>query len=273
MPRKKHRPIPELTDRQLGNFWAKVKKTRGCWLWTGYGDKKGYGLVSLNDSPFLATRVAYSLIHGDAGDLCVCHKCDNPACVNPKHLFLGTVADNNTDMRDKRRHRYGETHQNTHLTEKDVLAIRRSNKTTMALGEQYGISRHEIGLIKRGKRWAHVGGPTKRHLIRKLYEDDVVSIKQSDKTPSDLAAEYNVDITTISKIQLGHLQGHVAPELTRLPLKKCDRVLTAKQVKKIKAALKDFRWGMCKELAEKYGVSSVTISAIKAGRLWRDIHA
>jgi DNA-binding Xre family transcriptional regulator len=195
-----------------------------------------------------------------------------------KHIRNGATNgrdhnDNNTDMRDKKRHQYGEKHHMTHLTEKDVLAIRRSDKTTTELGGQHGVTRHAIGLIKRGKRWAHVGGPTKEHLHQKLFEKDVIAIKQSDKTPSDLAVEYNVDITTISKIQLGHLQGHVAPELNRQRLKKCDHVLTAKQVKKIKTALKDFRWGMCKELAEKYGVSSATISAIKAGRLWRNVHA
>lgn len=88
-------------------FWDRMVRTEaGCLEWAGARNGKGYGLVQrrrLSSAPLLAHRYAWMLTTGDPGRACVLHRCDNPACCEPAHLFLGTVQDNNADMRQKGR--------------------------------------------------------------------------------------------------------------------------------------------------------------------------
>ena len=86
-------------------FWYHVNKTDGCWEWTGYRDKVGYGRFKMGTKKvFMSHRAAYTLFKGPIPDgLLVCHRCDNPSCVNPDHLFLGTHLDNNLDCVNKDR--------------------------------------------------------------------------------------------------------------------------------------------------------------------------
>ncbi len=94
------------------------------------------------------------------GPLLVCHKCDNPGCVNPDHLFIGTGGDNAQDMLSKGRHitvgHPGEKNGRAVLTRRDVLAIRQSSKTGVELAAEYGVCDSTISLARLGKRWGGV---------------------------------------------------------------------------------------------------------------------
>lgn len=95
----------EYTTSFRARFWSKVQRSpTGCWEWTRYRDRKGYGRFNVNNTPRLAHRVAWEVTYGAVPDgMCVLHRCDNPPCVNPDHLWLGVVADNQRDMARKGR--------------------------------------------------------------------------------------------------------------------------------------------------------------------------
>lgn len=114
-------------DKDLFRFWAKVHKSEGCWNWTASRDTSGYGLFRLGRKLYKAHRFSWIIALGSIPtDLVVCHKCDNPICVNPIHLFLGTRADNNLD-RDRKNRQVsvkGEEHYRAVLTISDVMKMR-----------------------------------------------------------------------------------------------------------------------------------------------------
>jgi hypothetical protein len=144
-------------------FWSKVNKTDGCWEWIAGRNKDGYGQIGKTHGDAVgAHRVAYELMVGPIPEgMCVLHRCDNPGCVNPDHLFLGTRADNTADMKAKGRARgpsfYGASNANAKLTEQDVREIRfigGSGISQRALGLLYGVGQTQVGRILRGTRWA-----------------------------------------------------------------------------------------------------------------------
>src|SRR5258708_3006328 len=129
-------------------FWAKVFKTPTCWLWTGEIQPHGYGLLHKSGrrhrSPYRAHRLSWELAYGPIpDDLCVLHRCDVRACVRPDHLFLGSRADNQADMREKHRGRNGgltgASHPRAKLTDQQVREIRR--RYTGRFGEKAELAR------------------------------------------------------------------------------------------------------------------------------------
>jgi hypothetical protein len=145
-------------------FWPKVEKTDGCWLWSGFLNNKGYGSISLGGQGgkiVFAHRFSYELHKGAIPDgLIVMHSCDNPRCVNPDHLSVGTHKDNTRDMLEKGRARggsmRGEANPRALLNEDQVRYIRESKASHAALARELGVSAVLIGKIRRHELWSHV---------------------------------------------------------------------------------------------------------------------
>lgn len=133
-----------------------VKGPDDCWLWKGSKDQKGYGIF--RDTPahtIRSHRYMYMLELGEIPEkMLICHKCDNPSCVNPAHLFIGTDADNMIDMVKKNRHSSGKW--DNKLRVDDILDVRASNRSRKELAKFYGVSVSAIEMIKMRKNWKHI---------------------------------------------------------------------------------------------------------------------
>lgn len=147
-------------------FWSLVSKglESECWMWKGRRHRQGYGRFLLNSKYWLSHRLAYALSVGPFDQsLDVCHVCDNPPCVNPAHLRLGTHQENMADMVAKGRGVKGERVGKSKLSADKVLRMREKyagggySSRTLAL--EYGVNRSVAYRIVSGKAWAHVGGP------------------------------------------------------------------------------------------------------------------
>ena len=147
----------------IKRFFGKIDK-RGkddCWNWLGYKDKDGYGTFNPTSKTLQkAHRFAYALAYGEIPcGMCVCHKCDNPSCCNPKHLLLGTPADNDADRDQKYRQAFGERSGRTNFTAKDIINIRTlfdGGMSESAIARQIGASQTGIGSIVRRRTWKHI---------------------------------------------------------------------------------------------------------------------
>ena len=152
-------------------FWEKVlvDDDDKCWEWNASKNKKGYGNFYISvghskDKHCLSHRMAYKFRYGDFDEsLFVCHKCDNPSCVNPSHLFLGTNQDNMNDKKEKGRINgqiHGEKNSNAKLKEKDIIRIRKlynpRKYTLNMLAKEYNVHHSTIGYIINRRLWDHV---------------------------------------------------------------------------------------------------------------------
>ena len=141
----------------LGRFYHYANKSVGCWEWSGEIDKYGYGKIFDNGKRKLSHRFSYELHFGVFDfSLYVLHKCDNPRCVNPDHLFLGTAKDNYDDAKSKNRHSHGGMHGNSKATKEDVLFIRSSRLSLRKLSDILNLDSSTISAIRRFKTWKHV---------------------------------------------------------------------------------------------------------------------
>lgn len=146
-------------------FWSKVDKSSDCWNWTASKGRFGYGVFGIGHSKtVLSHRFAWSEVNGPIQEgVCVLHKCDNPSCVRPDHLFLGTVADNNLDKMSKGRcpDRAGEKNNRAKLTQGQVDTMRRlwatGRYSRAQIASTFSITSTYAKRIIDGKRWREVG--------------------------------------------------------------------------------------------------------------------
>lgn len=129
----------------------------GCWLWAGSTESNGYGRSKHQGEVWWVHRLSYTLHKGPIPNgLVVCHACDVRNCINPDHLFVGTIADNQRDMKIKGRAARGERSSSAKLTESDVRNIREDARPGWCIAEAYGVSQTTISEVKSRKVWAHV---------------------------------------------------------------------------------------------------------------------
>ena len=121
----------------------------GCWKWIGKRDQRGYGRCF---GMALAHRVVWEILKGDPGELYLLHQCDNPPCVNPEHLKLGTQADNMQDAARKGRMPRGLAHWNAKLAPSQVDAIRQANGTHTQIAREFGVCQSYVSQNKSGKK-------------------------------------------------------------------------------------------------------------------------
>jgi hypothetical protein len=142
------------------NFWARVRKTDSCWLWSGSLNTHGYGQVRLNGKQEVVSRVSWRWAYGAIPDgLNVLHHCDTPACVRPDHLFLGSTADNAADMVSKKRHRFGSRHPHSKLSEESVAEIRSrgdAGEGFTSISKDFPVTAENVATICKRRTWRHV---------------------------------------------------------------------------------------------------------------------
>lgn len=159
--RKKHP-----TQDDLDRFYSRIDDMSDpdkCWNWTG-GNVQGYGTLAWpgHKHKARATRVMWELVHGSPPNGFVCHRCDNPSCVNPRHLFVGDQSINMADAAKKRRTAHGARNGMAKLSADDVRAIRRlylprhSDRGASPLAKKYGVSAETISNIVHRRRWRDI---------------------------------------------------------------------------------------------------------------------
>lgn len=247
-----YKPLPALDALDATRFWENVQRgdPDDCWLWKASKFTGGYGQFKAQGETLKAHRVAYYLQYGvDPLDMVVCHACDNPPCVNGKHLFLGTVADNSADMvakgraarlvgdrhwskRRPERITRGEKVGGSKLAADQVRQIRSlyagGGITQEELALQFGVKRRTIGKIIKGQNWHHIAeqdsqidlsDPRRRakegvaHHNAKLTEAQVREIRQryaaGNVTYDELAEVFGVSPATIRFIVIRSTWTHL----------------------------------------------------------------
>lgn len=174
MPTRKHRRLTQrycssrctngpARDAAEARFWSRVDRSAECWLWLGpTAGSNRYGQLRFRGRTIRAHRLAWELTNEPITEgMSVCHRCDQPLCVNPNHLFLGSHAENMHDMAAKGRatKRRGADVHGARLDESAVRAIRALNAVGVSqreLARQFGVSQHAVWGVVHRKTWQHV---------------------------------------------------------------------------------------------------------------------
>lgn len=205
-----------LTENDKARFFTKVDTGPRCHEWKSNLNRKGYGFFKLAGKNVSAHRIAYFIQFGEFPDgLCVCHHCDNPKCVNPKHLFLGTSLENTLDKMRKGRwaggNCGGENSGRAKLKSAEVKEILKlwatGEYSQKKLGIRFGVHEATIQTIVSRKNWLSIESP--RFVYdhkRKLTQQDVDKIlknRASGKTQAEVAKMFSVARSAIYRVERG----------------------------------------------------------------------
>lgn len=198
--------LPRYEDRLKRRLLAKYRAdNNGCWIWTGSTAHYGHGIISVHGKHALAHRISWTLHHGPIPDgVMICHKCDVPACINPDHLYVGNAKTNSADMVSRNRIARGETSGTAKLTAKQVIAIRKDDRTRSDIAADFGVSTTMVNNIKSGKAWRHLAGevvPAKA--AGKITAEIAAEIRDANGRQVDIAERYGVSQVLVSQIKRG----------------------------------------------------------------------
>ena len=219
-------------SQSLGKrFWSKVRidTLDNCWEWQAGDDGSGYGLFHFQGKQHRAHRISWMLWHGKfPNEMFVCHHCDNPGCVNPRYLFLGTAADNSIDKMRKGRHKSPWPCRFDSLQIAEIReAYTEKQVTQEQLAQKYSVSVSTINRIVRDKGYTWIDGFIKGEqpqllgqlARRKLTSSQVIELRQAyaaeQAYQKELAKRYNVSPTTIDEIIRGEKYAEVGGPIVR----------------------------------------------------------
>ena len=201
--------MPEMTIERFETLFI-PEPMSGCWLWLGplHSESKPYGRFNANTVTYAAHRWSFHHYKHDPGSLWVLHHCDNPTCVNPDHLVLGTAQDNSSDMVRKQRQNRGTSVNKAKADENLVRYIRAYKGGVAELARIVGLSRASVQKIRRGDTWRHVEGglPSPRlnhgehNRLAKLTTTivrEITARHASGEAIKALAREYKVNPQTL----------------------------------------------------------------------------
>lgn len=213
---------------QAGGGAAPSPQLGPCWDWPFKKTQKGYGQIRVNGKVVYAHRAQYEYHVGPIPEgMVIRHRCDNPSCVRPSHLELGTHKDNSMDAQERGRTARGSRHGGSRLTEAQVELIRTSPLQAKDLARMLGVSDAAVCVARQGKSWGHVAieGLTnnrKRFAARgeaqpmaKLTSEQAADIYLSTEPSKDLARKYGVSKVTVNGIKAGTKWQHVTAPLRK----------------------------------------------------------
>lgn len=209
-------------DDAISRFLERVdwnSHPNDCWLWKGAKSEKSYGVVGakkfgLNIRAVLTHRLSFMLFKGDIPDgMLVCHRCDNPPCVNPTHLFLGSQKDNSADRAAKGRNadRRGKRNTGARLTDALVMYIATSPERGDVVAARLGIAKSTVSMIRSGKTWLHVDVPRSerdgRANLRRFFDGKTPNVEghelarryEAGESRDTLAVAFNTTTVTITR--------------------------------------------------------------------------
>lgn len=222
-------------QERVAHFWDLVipEPNTGCWLWMASSNEHGYGRLLWGTNLVGAHRLAYELTRGPIpAGLFVCHRCDNPPCCNPAHLFLGTAKDNGADMAAKGRSARGERSGIAKITDAQARELRRlvaCGEPVGSVAARFGLRRATAYLIARGETWRHTIRPSEpanvMRTCRKTPEQvaEIRARRAAGETLRPIAKDFGINASSVCRIVRGVSHGDCGGPVQREPRPRKER--------------------------------------------------